>query len=60
MICTANQLVKEYVIVASPNPKPGRSLDPELTYTVEKLYCNDSVSRFLPRKKDYVAFNLAV
>jgi hypothetical protein len=35
MIRTAKQLVKEYEILASPNPKLGRSLDPKVAYTVE-------------------------
>jgi hypothetical protein len=55
MIHMAKQLVKEYGILASPNPKPGRSLDPEVAYTVEKFYCNDSIRRVMPGKQDYVA-----
>jgi hypothetical protein len=39
--------------MASPNPKPGRSLDPEVA--AEKFYCNDSVSTVMPGLKDYVA-----
>jgi hypothetical protein len=31
------QLVKEYGILASPNPKPGRSLHSEVAYIVEKI-----------------------
>jgi hypothetical protein len=54
-IHTAKQLLKDYGIPASPNPKPGRSLDPEVAYTVEKFYCNDSVSIVVPGKKDCVA-----
>jgi hypothetical protein len=55
MICTAKQLVKEYGMLALPNLKPGRSLDPELAYTVEKFCCNNSVSRVMLGKEDYVA-----
>jgi hypothetical protein len=42
-------------IVALPNPKPGRSLDPEVAYAVENLCCNDSIGRIMSRKNDYVA-----
>jgi hypothetical protein len=55
MIRTAQQLVKEYGILASPSLKPGRSQDPEVAYTVEKFYCNESVSKVMPGRKDYVA-----
>jgi hypothetical protein len=49
---TYSQLVKEYGILASPNPKPGRSLDPE----VLKSYYNDCPSRVMPgKKKDHKA-----
>jgi hypothetical protein len=55
MIHTAKQLAKEYGILESPNLKAGRSLDPEAAYTVEKIYCNDSVSTVMPGKMDYLA-----
>jgi hypothetical protein len=35
VIHTVKQLVKECGILMSPNPKPARSLDPEVAYTVE-------------------------
>jgi hypothetical protein len=52
LICTAKQLIKEYGTQASPNPKFGRSLDPEAACTIETFDCNDSNSRFMLRKKD--------
>jgi hypothetical protein len=45
LIHTAEQLVKEYGIVASLISKPARSLDPEGAYTVEKAYYNDTSSQ---------------
>jgi hypothetical protein len=55
MTHTAKQLLKEYGILASPTPKPGRSLYPEVVYTVEKLCCNDSLITVMPGRRDYVA-----
>jgi hypothetical protein len=54
-ICTAKQLSKKYGILASPNPKPGRRIHPEVAYTVEKFYCNDNVSIVMRGKRDYMA-----
>jgi hypothetical protein len=51
---TAKQLVKEYGILQKPNPMTGISLDPEVAYTIDKFYCNDSVSRVIPGKQDYM------
>jgi hypothetical protein len=50
----AKQPLKEYGILASANPKPGRSLYPEV-YAVEKFHCHDSVNTVMPGRKDYVA-----
>jgi hypothetical protein len=53
MTRTAKQLPKKYGILASPNPKPGRSLYPEV-YTVKKFHCHDSVNTVMLGRKDYV------
>jgi hypothetical protein len=50
---TAKQLLKECGILASPNPKSGRNLYPEV-YTVEKFHCHDIVNTIMPGRKDYV------
>jgi hypothetical protein len=47
VVCAARHLVKECGVLASPNPKPERSLDPEVAYTIEKFCCNDRVSRVM-------------
>jgi hypothetical protein len=51
---TAKQLVKQHEIFTSPNPKPGSSLNSEVAYTAENVYCTDSVSSVIPAKKCYV------
>lgn len=55
LVTKARQLVKEKGILSSPNPKPGKSLAPEIVEEVKKFYCSDSISRIMPGKKDFVS-----
>jgi branched-subunit amino acid aminotransferase/4-amino-4-deoxychorismate lyase len=57
---TAIQLVKQYGILTSPNPKSGSSLNPEAAYTAENIYCTDSVRSVIPAKKCYAAVKLEI
>jgi hypothetical protein len=50
MIHTAEKLVNSFGILASPNTKPVKSLDPVPYYTIEKFCCNDNVHRVMPGK----------
>ena len=50
--------MKESGILSSPNPKPGRSLDPDIAATVKNFYCSDDVSRIMPGLKDFVTVRI--
>ena len=52
----AKQLVREHGILATPDPRPGRpSLSKSVVDQVVSFYENDSFSRMMPGKKDYVS-----
>ena len=52
----AKQLVREHGILATPDPRPGRPNRPEsVVDQVTTFYENDSSSRMMPGKKDYVS-----
>jgi hypothetical protein len=52
----AKQLVREHGILATPDPRPGRPNLPEsVVDQVTTFYENDSSSRMMPGKKDYVS-----
>ena len=52
----AKQLVREHGILATPDPRPGRpNLSESVVDQVTSFYENDSSSRMMPGKKDYVS-----
>lgn len=52
----AKQLVREHGILATPDPLPGRHNPSEsVVDQVTSFYENDSSSRMMPGKKDYVS-----
>ena len=55
MAQTATNLQVERGVMASPNPKPGRELNGDLTKSIQDFYLSDTVSRVMPGIKDYVS-----
>lgn len=51
----AKKLLHEKGVMSSPDPKPGRTLDPATVALVKDFYQNDEVSRQMPGKKDFVS-----
>lgn len=51
----AKKLLSEKGVMSSPDPKPGRSLDPSTTALVTQFYESDDISRQMPGKKDFVS-----
>lgn len=51
----AKKLLSEKGVMSSPDPKPGRTLDPATIALVQEFYENDEVSRQMPGKKDFVS-----
>jgi len=49
------QLVKEEGILATPNPKPGQSLNEKTLHCVQSFYEGDDISRIMPGRKDFVS-----
>jgi len=50
----AKELVREYGVLSSPNPKPRRTISKEALNKVEEFFNSDEVSRSMPGKKDFV------
>ena len=57
MITESKKLLQEKGILASPEPKKGRSLPKDIVELVENFYCDDEYSRQMPGKKDYVSIS---
>ena len=57
MITESKKLLQEKGILASPEPKKGRSLPKDIVELVEIFYCDDEYSRQMPGKKDYVSIS---
>ena len=53
MVRKAKLLVKEKGILASPNPRPGKSLSQDTFNCVKTFYNSDHASRIMPGKKDF-------
>ena len=51
----AKQLVKEKGVLSSPDPRPGHSIPRETSDLVIAFYEDDSFSRLMPGKKDFVS-----
>lgn len=51
----AKKLLHEQGIMSSPDPKPGRTVDPGTVALIKEFFQNDEVSRQMPGKKDYVS-----
>lgn len=51
----AKKLLSEKGVMSSPDPKPGKTLDPATIVLVKEFYENDEVSRQMPGKKDFVS-----
>ena len=52
----AKQLVREHGILATPDPRPGRpNLSESVVDQVTSFYENDSSSRMMPGKEDYIS-----
>ena len=51
----AKALVASKGILATPNPRSGRTLSDDTVHLVKQFYLNDTVSRAMPGKKDCVS-----
>ena len=54
MARAAKKLAETKGVLATPNPKPGKTLDGNVIEKVKQFYSDDQISRTLPGKKDYV------
>lgn len=54
MISVVKNIVKEKGILASPNPKPGKTLAQELVNEVIKFYESPEITRVMPGKNDCI------
>ena len=54
----AKQLVEEFGILSSPNPRGGRKLPVETENLVKSFYLREDISRILPGKKDFISVKL--
>ncbi|KAK6180046.1 hypothetical protein SNE40_012265 [Patella caerulea] len=55
MAVQARKLLEEKGMLATPNPKLGRTLPAEVEALVEKFYYSDQISRVMPGQKDFVS-----
>ena len=51
----AKEIVREKGILSSPDPKPGRTLSPQIVDLVTRFYESDETSRIMPGKRDCVS-----
>ena len=54
-VSLAKELVEEQGILAVPNKKCGRPLDPEIKREVLQFFNDDDISRTMPGQRDYVS-----
>lgn len=59
MVRKAKALVKEFGVLATPNPRLGKRLGSDVTAKVHELYHSQEVSREMPGLKDYVSIKRA-
>lgn len=55
MARAVKELVKQKGVLSTPNPKPGKSLKPEIAELVKEFYQGDDASRLMPGLKDTVS-----
>lgn len=54
----AKQLVNQFGILSSPNPRGGRKLPAETENLVQDFYLREDISRIMPGKKDFISVKL--
>lgn len=59
MVRKAKELVKEKGILSTPDPKPGHGIAQKTSELVVSYYENDSSSRMMPGKKDFISVKQA-
>lgn len=57
MVKTARSLLKDHGILALPEPRKGKCLDPSVADKVLKFYCDDEFTRMMPGMSDRVSIS---